>query len=672
MPGTTRRRIRYTSAIGLAGLAALVLTACGSEAAVDSRLVGSWHTLLGQWMLVFEPQADGTYRTRFTGPFAPPIENGEITARDGRWQTRKANGEETSGSYRFVTEDMVVFEGERGTLVWQRGMPATTLPGGPPTGLPSAPPAAPATALRGDWPLRDLRSTAREAGRHARQWQADAILTGITAELLAPNSPVVHNVDTAAGRVTLTLRFCSPSQQRALILRPTADGQQPFAENPAECLPEQAIPDDFPDLPDAVRQARDRGMQAPHPREARLVNRINTVPGEDEPGIAWQIFSPDRRDRTLLIRAGSPGKATVRVVDACRLITRADAEAVLGGPVEDVPPHYRVAQTYSCQYGLAGRRDQSLGLMVDESPARNVRQFMDNLRRNRRTAIDDLGDEAYLFDSPAGMASLDIRVGDTLLQFTLSGPHTGRDTTLVRLARQALDRLAGGDAVIADAAPDRKLVGQWTAAHGDWRLLLTVRVDRALTLSAARVEHLVLGSDGEHWHLVDRARRDVHAGTYRWQGDGFTTGGAIEGAWRRVLAGQDDHAVPAPLLLDSGIGGERPALGASPWPRLALDDRLPGLWQGQGRTNRVDATLLWRIRADAPSTLVTVVTGRGEVHNVDRWRRVILKFSDELQRIGRQLDIGFHDGAIVTGFDDDNTLQMQWHNLDRLQWTRVD
>jgi hypothetical protein len=123
----------------------------------------------------------------------------------------------------------------------------------------------------------------------------------VKVQLLQKNSPVIHNVVTPSGRVTLTLTFCSPEKQQSIIIRPTKEGGRPMGENPVKCQPEQAIPADFMDLPEAVQQARDRGMKAEYPREARLKNRTSGVRGEDIFGVVWHIFSPNRSDQSYLI-----------------------------------------------------------------------------------------------------------------------------------------------------------------------------------------------------------------------------------------------------------------------------------------------------------------------------------------------------------------------------------
>jgi hypothetical protein len=122
----------------------LVLSVCSKSEPVDERLIGAWHTTLGQWTLSFEPNADGHYRTTFNGPFTPPVETGEIEARDGHWQVRKDSGEADGGTYFFVHDDTVIFQGSKGAITWQRA--GATAPA-PITPLPAPPPTATTTPL---------------------------------------------------------------------------------------------------------------------------------------------------------------------------------------------------------------------------------------------------------------------------------------------------------------------------------------------------------------------------------------------------------------------------------------------------------------------------------------------------------------------------------------------
>jgi hypothetical protein len=343
----------------------------------------------------------------------------------------------------------------------------------------------------------------------------------------------------------------------------------------------------------------------------------------------------------------------------------------LGAAVHKVPPHYEEPHTWHCIYQVGANQRQRLSLKVDESPSRDKRGYMERQSRNQRKSVANLGDEAYVFDSPAGHVSLAVRLGDTLLEFDLSGPASGCEDTIVRLAHQAVERLVAGEGIQAEAAPDVKLTGEWTAEHGDWRLPLTVTPDKALTLSAAVHQNMVLTTEAANWRVLDRARRAVDSGSYQWQGhDASRTTGGFNALWRRILEGQLPERIPPSFIVGSDVDSvESDASG--PWPQMPLDRKLLGLWQGEGSVDQEKVNLLWRIRADGPSTLLRVMSGKVYVENVNRWQGVALKFSGELEKIGRRLKLDFYDGAVVTGFPDDDDMQMQMHDLKRLEWTRV-
>ncbi|MEA3411675.1 MAG: hypothetical protein U9R74_09060 [Pseudomonadota bacterium] len=447
----------------------------------------------------------------------------------------------------------------------------------------------------------------------------------------------------------------------------SAEGGAPMGENPFDCRSDQAIATGFMDLPEAVAIAHGRGMKAELPKRAGLQNRTSGVPGEDIFGVTWQIFSTDRRDQSYLIPTEPQAAATVRVVDPCRLITTQDAEYALGAAVHRVPPHYDEPHTWSCIYQVGDDQRQRLSLKMDENPAVNSRGYM----ANRRKSVPDLGDEAYVFDSPAGFATLDVRLGDTLLKFGLGNPDSGREQTITALAQQAVGRMVAGEGILAEALPDAKLTGEWTATHDNRKLLLIVRPDKALTLSVAESKKGVLRTDPDRWEVLDRERRPQKAGTWEWSGpDEFRTSGNVIAAWRRVPDGSRPGNIPPSLTAGTGIDRVG-STESGPWPQMPLDGKLAGLWLGEGQIGRQDVDLAWRIRPEGPSTLIWTATGKGYVENVDRSQRIILKFSGELEKIARQAKLDLHDGAVVTGFPDDNRMVMQLHDLKQLGWTRV-
>jgi hypothetical protein len=201
-------------------------------------------------------------------------------------------------------------------------------------------------------------------------------------------------------------------------------------------------------------------------------------------------------DQSYLIPTQPQSAATVRAVDPCRLIAAAEAESALGAAVRKVPPHYQEPHTWNCIYQVGEDQQRRLSLKVDENPSVDSRGYMANQRRKGRKSVPDLADEAYLFDSPAGFATLDARLGDTLLEFSLGGPPSGREQTITRLAHQAVQRMVAGEGIAAEASPDAKLTGEWTASAGGRTLLMIVRQDKALTISVSASQNGVLTTNG--------------------------------------------------------------------------------------------------------------------------------------------------------------------------------
>ncbi len=673
---------------GLVGLAvALCVSACSKRDAVDGRLVGSWQTSLGQWMAVFEVGADGAYRTSFSGPLAPAPETGQFEARDGKWRSRKDNGGTEEGTYSFFSDNMVVIVGRAGALSWWRaaGPDAPALGALPATAAgffntSGAQPSGSPPALKADWPIKGVPAMAGRALEQARSWQADAVLTTVAAQLLEGASSVLGNVETPQGRVSLDFVFCSPGTRKRLQVSPSASGATTRDDGEgADCRADQGIPTEFLDLADAVAQARERGMPEGDPARAEL-RFVDGVAGDDFRGWAWQIHSPRYSGGGIYqIPIAIPETAGVRVVDACALITAADAEAVLGRPVERAVTTWQGEGTWSCGYHIIGHRQALVTLTVDESPFRNKQGYMANQRRNGRTPVAGLGDEAYQFKG-----WLDVLVGDSLLQFGLS---TDNEAAVRQLARQAVERLISGEAIRSQATADARLVGDWTAEAGAYRFLLSVKRDRALSLNVAGDIVGVLGAEDGRWSLVDRARKQIAAGSYSWPGEGqLVMQGDIAAQWRRV----PDDAKPErirPELLSADLSRPDVDAASGPWPKAPLDGRLAGLWEGAGAVSGEQALrLVWRMRAAAPSTLTWTFSGKGYVTYRARDDQAQVHISEALQKLG--LLQGMHDFTVAgdaagrgPAFIDDGRIGqptaagLGWwqpsQGLEALQWHRL-
>ncbi len=450
------------------------LLAVPAMAEVDPRLLSAWQAVVtdasGTWILQFRPEYDGRYATRVTGPAPMPDETGVIEASDGRWSVNKDDGNTDEGTYVFVTPDVVSFTGRSGTVVWQRqsSLPSVNAASsadspsavGPPVATSSTAP--PAAIPLGDWPPGGLPARAETLLARARDWQADAVLQAIETDLIAGGSAVVANLETPSGRATLKFVYCSPSTKKRLVVSPGMPFGEDWEGESPRCSADRVPPASFLDLPDAVARARSRGMVDGDPQSASL-DYVSGVEGESESGWMWRIHPPRySNDRVYEIPVAAPAVGTVRHIDACALLTAADAAALIGSAASADPGHL-VASTWGCAWQAPGDNARHVSLVVDDNPHRDAAGYIDKRLVGGRTAIDELGDRAVLFDSPAGVASLDILLDETLLQLSLARPGGGRADDIVTLGRQVVSRFGEGHGISEEAGPLAKVQGTWIA-----------------------------------------------------------------------------------------------------------------------------------------------------------------------------------------------------------------
>jgi hypothetical protein len=140
--------------------------------------------------------------------------------------------------------------------------------------------------------------------------------------------------------------------------------------------------------------------------------------------------------RTTPTAAPAPGPAS----DPCRLVTRAEAAAVLGRPVAKVQPRQGFL-VRSCLFSSA-RGDRQVIVQLHQGPAASRAQF-EMGRRPDDEPVAGVGDEAW-FTPDTGL--LDVRKGAARFQVGVLDV-TGRPgprrvpPSLLALARAAADRL---------------------------------------------------------------------------------------------------------------------------------------------------------------------------------------------------------------------------------------
>lgn len=144
------------------------------------------------------------------------------------------------------------------------------------------------------WPLKDVPGIARRARDYMRaKWHPDAVMTSFDVKMLKANEGGAVNVATSEGGLELKMGFYSPSTQQGASFTP-------YAKYTSAIFPmgvvnsgswTRPLPDDFLDLPDAVKRLNTR---APFIYQAQLENwspgtsygraRLN--------GVQWMIDTP--------------------------------------------------------------------------------------------------------------------------------------------------------------------------------------------------------------------------------------------------------------------------------------------------------------------------------------------------------------------------------------------
>ncbi len=634
-------RIRRAALRVLITLGLVALASCGST--VDSTVVGAWTALIptpgGMLTATIVIDEDGGYITTFVGfpPLAP--ERGELEARDGEFRRETDTGTVDSGTYVLSTPNTWVTTGAAGTIIWQRAGTLPTFDGAPPV-LPSMPGVATPTApalTENTWPLEGVPDMAKAALATARAWHSDAILRGVSAELVASHAGVLGNITTPAGQVQLHIMACSPSVQRAKVIAP---GGHDFPEQPTDdCDATRPLPD-FPDFPAAVALAQARGMTSTQPQSIAIEDyKHRGVPGEDLTDWAWRIVPPLHARDQVQVFALNPSVETVRAVDACAVIAQRDAEQAMAVSLAPGPPPATSGnRTWACAYQSPGSNAAGMRIQIDESPFRDKRGVMAMAARNQQTPIAGLGDEAYFQLPGSGVASLTILLGDTLIELGLWG---GRDPAkaIQSLGRLAVTRVVEGQGVVSRASLADQLVGSWNTQLYDRALMLTVRADHSVNLQMAGEIVGVLSTEGSRFDYMTRARRPLFEGGFDVPRSGrLVTSGVLTAQWRSTRAPVQIH----PSLITPGALADR-ATDAGPWPQVPIDPRLVGLWETIGSYEGRDARMLWRIRNGGPSQLIWALSGNGYLETPRAtYDRVIIHLADQLvsdsRSIGSRID----------------------------------
>lgn len=636
------------------------LGACGSP--VDERLEGAWQTLIvspgGSWVATMVIDPDGGYRIDYAGLPALPVELGTLEADTGVWHRMPDEGTESEGRYTVVSADSIAFHGDSGTLIWHRLGSTPGAPPGPLT-LPTGPTRTPESA---SWPPADLNAYAADARATALAQHPDAVLTRVEARLL--EGAAIGNLVTSEGQASLTFTFCSPAAGTSFSITPNAPATPTGSAQPADkCNPFNAIPEELPELATIVEQARGRGMSDGVPTGITL--RRGPVAELDRTILAWRVFPPKYTSEPVQVIPFAQEEQTLRVVDACALITLQDAEQHMARTLVKKPASYQYGdRQWACAYGDEQRNSIRMQLRVDESEFRDRRGVLKQTSRNRLAEAVDIGDEAYFMLPASGFSSLTILVGDTLLELGVGGAEDTRAATLA-LGRLAVQRLVSGAGVGTQQTIAAQLVGRWVSDAYSQRHLLTVRDDHSVNLQIARNTPGVVAtnpSDGA-FQMVTRANRRIVRGDFLFDSPrSLNTFGELEAKWRKVSRPTLVHAsLLSPLAAD-----------ASPWPSLPIAPDMFGIWESVGRVKGVKALMLLEVNPSPPHRWVTVISGNGRIQQGrSGFDRAILVMTDNLINEARQLDMAVNKREPVVAIQGDSFTSAWQDFRGTLEWRRI-
>lgn len=182
---------------------------------------------------------------------------------DGSYLLQGAAVHNVAGSYQrsFFGGGLVTRDPLLGEVSWSRGRGSD----------PIRPAAADVLPEKADWPMRDVAPAAQRSIAYVRaRWRADAVLMEVRLERLDAQAAATGNLPSAAGMLSATFLFHSPSTQERLQLTPRGVAGALFPLGTANVDARQALPPRFVELADAVARARQTGAKAQSVRSAVL------------------------------------------------------------------------------------------------------------------------------------------------------------------------------------------------------------------------------------------------------------------------------------------------------------------------------------------------------------------------------------------------------------------
>ena len=401
---------------------------------------------------------------------------------------------------------------------------------------------------------------------------------------------------------------------------------------------------------------------------------------------------------TLLSCGQSSNRLTAKT-DPCTLAMVADAERVLGEPVQEGT----LADGMTCVFKAQRHEGPTVTIQVDDTSGKDRRTWF-NKERLRRDSflISGLAEGAIRVDSPS-LSRLTFLHQDTLVTVMVSSikqKHLNESVTT--LGKLVATRYGATVSIMAasakPAAPSqsplnaskpesvsapapvastqttpvathvstglikssaidpRSLIGTWHAqtaqgtAHYD--MLLTIQPNLGWTLSSMLQFDGVLNAEAGLWSL-ERAhtfRGLGWKGTYRrLNATSFASTGSIQAKWAKLLDDQIPKHVPTELWKL-----RREATSVPVFQLKSVDTDLIGQWEGSGTYAGGPATFVWSIQPTAATDLLIIETLKGTIESKDGLSQ--LKPAQKHQ--ARVSIVALHDGGFTTN---DGKVSLRWN-----------
>ena len=293
--------------------------------------------------------------------------------------------------------------------------------------------------------------------------------------------------------------------------------------------------------------------------------------------------------------------------DPCALVTAAEVAKALGeeaGPGEN-------GGIGDCQFRGRSGYSSSVSISVDENPGRRA-FFESQAARGNVTAISDVGDGAFAFQSSAGFIQITVIKGETMMSVMVAGGnHSDLMAATTDLARQAAERL-GTEAVLAKVPGLEALVGRWLGDAGDpargnrdmrsW----VIEADGSWVMTSAPEHGGILSAQDGEWRM--ESLQESFAGTYEIEDEeSFSTSGGIEAQWTRVAEGD------APAGIDPDFLRVWTQSPPGTTPGGSVEPTMIGLWQATLEDAASPTILVWRIPPAGFAALTEIITLSGEL-----------------------------------------------------------